>query len=248
MKNIKVEICCGSVDDVFEATRAGASRVEFTSCMFLGGLTPSVGALQAARKCDIEIMAMIRPREGAFCYTEHTFEAMCLDARALLDAGADGIVFGVLHPDGTVDAERCQKLVQIADGKPCVFHRAIDVTPDWRAALDTLIDIGVTRVLTSGQAPTVPEGIEVICDMIAHAAGRIEILPGGGIRPHNVHAIVAQCGCDQVHLSLNKSHRDASTAHNPAIHFGGALYPPEDLYKITDADAVARFLTSVESR
>ena len=94
MKKILLEICCGSADDVFEAARAGADRVELNSAMFLGGLTPSVGTVREAKRAGLPVMAMVRPREGGFCYTEHEFAAMREDAQALLEAGADGIVFG----------------------------------------------------------------------------------------------------------------------------------------------------------
>ncbi|MEG2697655.1 MAG: copper homeostasis protein CutC, partial [Ruthenibacterium sp.] len=99
MKHITLEICCGSVDDVYQAQRAGADRVELNASMFLGGLTPSIGAMKTAKKAGVEIMAMVRPREGGFCYTAHEYAAMLEDAKSLLAAGADGIVFGILHAD-----------------------------------------------------------------------------------------------------------------------------------------------------
>jgi copper homeostasis protein len=137
MRRINVEICCGSADDVFEAAGAGADRVELNSCLFLGGLTPSIGELLTAKGAGIKIMAMVRPREGGFCYTEREFETMLADAAELLKAGADGIVFGFLHLDGTVDKERCKAMMDVIGDKESVFHRAIDVVPDWRAPWTT---------------------------------------------------------------------------------------------------------------
>ena len=115
MKKLLVEVCCGSADDVIEAWRAGADRVELNSDLFHGGLTPTVGSLRVAkRETGLPVMAMVRPREGGFCYTEAEF-AVCLeDARVLLENGADGLVFGFLHPDGTVDRERTKALTDLA--------------------------------------------------------------------------------------------------------------------------------------
>jgi len=245
MKKITLEICCGSVDDVWEAKAAGADRVELNSGLFLGGLTPSIGTVLAAKDAGIPIMAMIRPREGGFCYTEREFEAMLKDIHAFVNAGVDGLVFGVLHSDGSVDAERCKRLLEAAEGRETVFHRAFDVTPDWRLALDTLIDLGFTRILTSGQAPSVPFGIRTLQEMFAYADHRIQILPGGGVRPMNIAGIVETLGCSQIHASAPRRCTDSSCLANPEIHFGGALYPPEDQFTMTDSNKVRSLLAGL---
>ena len=241
MKKMTVEVCCGSADDVIEAKKAGADRVELNSDLFHGGLTPTPGSLIVAkRETGLPVMAMIRPREGGFCYTEAEF-AVCLeDARMLLDNGADGLVFGFLHPDGTVDRERTKRLADLAlaAGKEAVFHRAIDVVPDWREALDTLIALGVTRVLTSGQAPDVSWGTGVVREMIAYAAGRIQILPGAGITALSLDRVLAETGADQIHVAIHRTLPDSSVTNNRAIFYGGCLYPPEDRFPILDAAAV----------
>ncbi len=244
MENQKIlmEICCGSVDDVIKAEAGGAHRAELNSDLFHGGLTPSIGTLRMAKKVThIPIMAMVRPRQGGFCYTEMEFETMLEDARLLLENGADGIVFGCLQEDGRIDAARCRKLLEVIGDKESVFHRAIDVTPDWKEALDTLIELGVTRVLTSGQAPSVLYGMETVRDMVAYAAGRIEILPGAGIRPGNVRQILSGTGCSQFHCSASGIAYDRSTENSRGIFFGGALYPPEDRYSTTDLAAVEAY-------
>lgn len=242
MENITLEVCCGSVDDVFEAAAAGAHRVELNAGMFLGGLTPSIGAVRAAREAGIPVMAMVRPREGGFCYTEREFAGMVNDVEAFVEAGVEGVVFGVLNADGTVDARRCRTLLEAAQGRETVFHRAMDVVPDWAAALDTLMELGFTRVLTSGQASSALLGAEVIRGMRERSAGRIQILPGGGIRPANVEELAARTGCTQFHASFGARRSDPSCLGNPEIHFGGALYPPEDLYTVTDRARVAEML------
>lgn len=243
MPRIRIEVCCGSADDVFEAARAGADRVELNSALFLGGLTPSIGQLRVARAAGIEIMAMVRPREGGFCYTEKEFATMLADTEALLEAGADGIAFGILCEDGRLDVKRCERMMQAIGGAQSVFHRAIDVVPNWEEALDTLCAMGVTRVLTSGQMPSVQDGADTVRAMREYAGGRIEILPGGGIRMHNVRQVLHATGCGQIHVSMKTSRRDPSTLQNTSIHFGGALYPPEDSYGVVDAEQLQQLQT-----
>lgn len=240
MPNVLLEICCGSSDDVIEAWRGGANRVELNSNLFQGGLTPTVGALEVVKETvDIPVMTMLRPRGGGFLYTDSEYKCMLKDAKALLKSGADGLVFGCLNADGTVDETRTRALVEAAEGKPAVFHRALDVTPDWKRALDTLIHLGVTRVLTSGQASDVFFALDTIRQMIAFAGDAIEILPGAGITLENVERVVKETGAKQVHLARHRSHVDPSCANNRSIYFGGALYPPEDRYDVTDGDYVA---------
>lgn len=187
MQPVYLEVCCGSAADAIAAYQGGSNRVELNSDLFHGGLTPTLGALRTMKRHapELKVMCMVRPREGGFCYTDTEYETMLEDARIFVENGADGIVFGFLREDGTVDTARCREMLAVIGDRESVFHRAIDVVPDVPAALDTLIDLGVTRVLTSGQRPTVPEGAQTIRAMIAHAGGRIQILPGGGITPEN---------------------------------------------------------------
>lgn len=251
MNRVLLEVCCGSADDVIQAYKAGAHRAELNSSLFLGGLTPTLGTLLVAkRETGMQIMTMVRPRAGGFCYTEAEFAAAVEDARQLLAHGADGLVFGFLRPDGTVDRERTRILAELAQaqGKETVFHRAIDVTPDWRAALDFLIELGVTRVLTSGQEASAPLGLQTIREMLAYAAGRIQILPGAGIHLRNMDRVLAETGCRQIHLSAHKPQSDPSACGNPAIHFGGCLYPPEDRYNVIDGGYVGSIVEKLSAK
>jgi len=241
MKKVLLEICCGSIDDAIEAERGGADRVELCSALFLGGLTPSIGTIQEAkRRLKIPVMAMVRPRGGGFCYTEAEMATMERDTEAAIAQGADGMVFGILLADGKIDVRRCTRLRKLVGERQAVFHRAFDVTPNAFAAMEQLIEMGMTRVLTSGQKDSVPEGADLIRQLWERAAGRIEILPGGGIRPYHLKQVVEQTGCGQVHLTAWGTATDASTHANPGVTFGGALYPPEDRYQVTDAALVRR--------
>jgi len=243
MKKILIEICCGSYEDVVIAEEAGADRVELNSSMFLGGLTPTLGCLiEVKANTNIPVIAMIRPREAGFCYSDYEYAVMKRDAKLFLEHDADGLVFGFLNPDGTFDKTRMSELISICRkaGKAAVCHRAFDVTPDPIAALDTLIDLGIDRVLTSGQQPNVIFGAELISELIQHAAGRIEILPGAGLKQGNIADFIEKTGVDQVHLSASTLRTEPSTAMNPSIHFGGALYPREDIVSVADGDAIRR--------
>ena len=249
MKKILVEVCCGSADDVIEAYHAGADRVELNSNLFHGGLTPTLGSLLVAkRETGMKIMTMVRPREGGFRYTDAEFAVAVEDAKQLLAHGSDGLVFGFLQEDGTVDARRTAVLADMARsaGKEAVFHRAIDVVPDWKAALDRLIGLGITRVLTSGQEPDVFYGLETVREMIEYAAGRIEILPGAGITAKNCRRVVEETGTTQIHIAAHRRMTDTSTANNRAIYYGGCLYPPEDRFQIIDRGYIAGVVKGLE--
>jgi len=236
---IQIEVCCGSVDDAIEAERGGADRIELNSSLFFGGLTPSLGSIiEAKTRLNIPVMVMIRPRAGGFCYTQAETAVMLHDAKLAVEHGADGLVFGILAQDGCIDTDRCRQIIELARGRETVFHRAFDVTPDPLKALDELVELGFKRVLTSGQERTAPEGIELINKLIAYARDRIEILPGGGIRPHNVRAVVEQTAAKQIHLSAFESRIDRSVQNRPYITFGGALRPSEDRYDIVDSSVI----------
>lgn len=237
--NILIEVCCGSVDDAVEAAGGGANRIELNSSLFFGGLTPSLGSvIEAKKRLDIPVMVMIRPRGGGFCYTQAEMAVMLHDTQLAIEHGADGIVFGILTENGSIDLNRCKEIMELAEDRETVFHRAFDVTPDPFESLDQLIKLGFTRVLTSGQEKTVPEGAELIKELIAHARNRIEILPGGGIRPHNIHRIIEQTGTRQVHLSAFEQRTDRSVQNRPYITFGGSLHPPEDRYQIINRSVI----------
>lgn len=206
--------------------------------MFLGGLTPTLGSLTQAKETNIPVIAMNRPRQAGFCYSTTEFAVMERDADLLLEHGADGIVFGILKGDGTIDIARTRMLRERIGKRQAVFHRAFDVTPDPFCALEELIDLGFTRVLTSGQKNDAPDGSDLIRQLIEHAAGRIEVLPGAGITLGNVRAFVAAARCTQVHLTAFGTRRDTSTLANPVIKFGSASGPAESSFEVTDRNLV----------
>jgi copper homeostasis protein len=236
---ILLEIPIASVEDALAAQEGGADRLELNAALALGGLTPSLGTLmQIQDAVSLPVMVMIRPRPGGFCYSDADFRVMRSDIDLSLAHDADGIVLGVLTEDGQVDGVRCRQLIGQAGNLPIVFHRAFDVTPDPFVALEQLIDLGVRRVLTSGQQATAYNGAATIAELIHRAAGRIEILPAAGINRFTVADVVARSGCDQVHASLRGRRVDRSTAARPHISFGAAGARGEECYDATDPDAV----------
>jgi copper homeostasis protein len=248
MAQVLLEICCGSIDDALAAEKGGAERVELCSALFLGGLTPSVGTIQEAkRRLKIPIIVMVRPRAGGFAYSEAEMASMERDTEAAVENGADGIVVGILQSDGKVDVARCHRIRRLIGTRQAVFHRAFDVTPDPFEALEQLVDLGFTRVLTSGQKDSVPEGVELIKKLIERASDRIEILPGGGIQDWNLKELVERTGCQQVHMTAWGTASDTSTQARPGITFGGALYPSEDRYQMTDAKLVRQLSATLKT-
>ena len=202
MSRITVEICCESLADAVAAETARADRLELVQALELGGLTPSPGlALVVGARVSTPFVAMVRPRGGDFVYPDAELEVMERDAGLLLEAGAAGIVFGCLTADGGVARRACQRLREAAGDAETVFHRAFDALSDPARALEELVDLGFTRVLTSGGQATALEGVERIRALVEQARGRIEVLAGGGIREENVEQIVRRTGCAQVHLS-----------------------------------------------
>jgi copper homeostasis protein len=241
MQRIRVEICCGSLEDALEAEQGGADRVELCSALFLGGLTPSLGTvIEAKARLKVPFMVMIRPRGGGFCYTESEMAVMERDTVLAGEQGADGIVFGILNADGSIDKERCKRIRKLIANRQAVFHRAFDVTPDPFRSLDQLVELGFTRLLTSGQEDTAPEGAPLIKRLIEYAGDRIEILPGGGIKLNSLRQVVESTGCKQVHLTAFTTRPDTSVRGRPFVTFGGALYPPEDQYQVADRYLVER--------
>jgi copper homeostasis protein len=237
-KRFLLEVAVASVEDVQAAESGGADRLELNAALSLGGLTPSLGTLLEVRQATrLPLFVMVRPRPGAFCYDASEFRVLLRDLDLLLSHGADGIVFGILEPDATVDRVRCREVVRQAGGHPVVFHRAFDLTPQPTEALDELIALGVRRVMTSGQQRTALAGAPCIAAMVRQAAGRIEVLPAGGITSGNVLALLRQTSCDQVHGGLRGVQRDPSALARPELSFS-APPPPPDFYEVTDAALV----------
>lgn len=204
---ILLEVCVASVEDAIAAYSGGADRLELNLGLELGGLTPSIGLLEEVKRAvELPVLAMVRPTPGGFVYTPAELRLMMRDAEMLLAAGADGIVSGALSRDGALNVEFWRSLQQLTSGRELVFHRALDVVPDQSSLLRQLIDLGTTRVLTSGGCNTAWEGREQIGRMQQIFGHQIEILLGAGVSPDNVVSLVRATGCHQVHGSFSRLH------------------------------------------
>jgi copper homeostasis protein len=203
---ILLEVAIATLADARVARAAGADRLELNAALELGGLTPSLGTLALIQETVLlRVIAMLRPRPGGFGYSDAEFLSMQRDADLLLAQGAAGLAFGILRGDRTIDVDRTRALVrQISPSREAVVHRAFDLTTDPLAALESLIDCGVTRILTSGQKPTAVAGADLIGQLIERAGGRIEILPGAGVTPDNAAALIARTGATQLHGSFSE--------------------------------------------
>ena len=200
LTKILVEAAVETLEAGLAAEEAGADRVELCAHLDQEGLTPDpavVGALVG--RLHIPVFIIVRPRAGGFVYDGNELEAMLRDAGLAGAAGVAGIATGALRPDGRIDATATRAMVAAADGIPVTFHRAFDLVADKTAALETLIDAGVARALTSGGAPTAREGAATIGALVRQARGRIEIVAGGGVRAHNVRETIARTGVREVH-------------------------------------------------
>ena len=245
--NVCLEVCIASLDDAFFAIHGGAHRLELNVALELGGLTPSHALFLAVRQAvQVPIIAMVRPRPDGFCYSENDLKVMLSDARFFREAGADGIAFGFLNEDGSINVARCRSMVQAIGSGEAVFHRAFDVTPDPHQALEQLIDLGITRVMTSGQQGKAVDGLPLIAKLVEQAAGRIQVLPASGIRPHNVKQIIRQTGCNQVHASLRGAKTDASLRGRPAVRFS-AIAGDQCMIDATDPAMVQAMRLAIDS-
>jgi copper homeostasis protein len=243
-----IEICVNSVESALRAQQGGADRVELCENLFEGGTTPGAGSIAVARRYlnTAGLMVMVRPRGGDFLYSDLEFEIMQQDVRMARELGADGIVLGLLTPDGHVDVPRTAELVQLAGPLPVTFHRAFDMAADPFRALEDLAGLGVTRILTSGRERSAFEGAALIAQLVQQAAGRLIILPGGGIHERNAAAVLAQTGATEIHLSANTRQASGMTYRNAVLHLGAALYPPEYEITLTDPGKVNAVRKAVE--
>ena len=234
LKSVVVEVCCFSIESCVSAELGGAKRIELCASLYEGGTTPSAGLIKLAKqKISIEIHAMIRPRGGDFCYTEDEILVMQEDIRMAKALGCEGVVLGILQNDGKVNIAQTKAMVDLAKPMPVTFHRAIDMTPDYEEALESIIQTGCDRILTSGQKNTAFEGILAIENLVKKASGRIQIMAGSGVNADNTQALI-HTGVDALHLT-GKATRDSEMIYRKAgIAMGGLSEIPE--YEIVYSD------------
>ncbi len=211
------EVCVDSLESALAAAQGGASRLELCSSLESGGLTPSPGLWRVVREqVSLPTMVLIRPRNGDFCYRSAELKVMCRDIEYFLAEGAKGTVFGALRPDARIDGSAMRSLVAVAQGGEMTFHRAFDVVANPWASLETVIELGLQRILTSGQAMTALDGIATLKEFVSQARGRIQIMPGGGIHEGNVRSILQGTGARELHFSGTAKDPTKSLSANSA--------------------------------
>jgi copper homeostasis protein len=200
-----LEIAAFNYESALLAAKYGAERIELCDNEHEGGTTPSYGTLKSARaNISIPIFPMIRPRGGDFIYSDDEFNIMKEDITLCKQMGFEGVVFGLLKANGSIDIERTSILVEYAYPLDVTFHRAFDRTKDPFNALEQIIECGCTRILTSGQHPTANEGATIIKALITAADDRIIIMPGSGVRSNTIQALSKETGADEFHSSAKK--------------------------------------------
>ena len=197
-----MEVIGFTIEGCLAAQAAGAHRIELCDNPAEGGTTPSYGFIRAAREnLGIALFPIIRPRGGDFLYSDNEFEIMKTDVQLCKEIGCEGVVIGILLADGTVDKKRCRQLIDIASPLSVTFHRAFDRTVDPFKAMEDIISIGCDRILTSGQQPTVKEGMQLLHDLVKQANNRIIIMPGSGVRADNIVALANKTSAVEFHTS-----------------------------------------------
>jgi copper homeostasis protein len=230
--NMLIEVPVGNIESVVAAHRGGADRIELCSALSLGGLTPSPGMLESILEISITKFVMIRPREGDFNYSIEEFNCMLSDIEYFKNAGADGIVSGILRNGRHIDIERMKELIAASHPLPFTFHRAFDLTTDPYRALEELIELKADRILTSGQKSNAYEGRELISKLIQRAGDRIVIMPGAGINPDNALSI-CETGAKEIHLSGKRKRTANSTSE---IRMGNN----DDVHEVTDESIIRK--------
>lgn len=244
-----IEICAAHIQSAIAAQEGGAKRIELCDNLYEGGTTPSYAFIKMVReKLDIDLNVMIRPRGSDFCYSDLEFEMMKQDIKISKELGADGVVFGLLLTDGTVDKKRTKQLVDIARPMSVTFHRAFDATADPFKSLEDIINLGFDRILTAGQKNTVPEGMHLIKQIIEKASDRIIIMPGSGINEKNIKEIRDFTGAKEFHLTGRKSIQSKMEYRKRGIYFGGLLQIPEYEIKLTDPKTIRNVVAQVNEK
>lgn len=208
-----IEIVVFNLESSLKAQEGGADRIELCDNPGEGGTTPSWGIIESVRQnVSIDVYVMIRPRGGDFLYSNYDFHAMKRDLGQCQRLSVDGIVFGILKPDGTIDKKRCQELIARARPLKVTCHRAFDMTRDPFEALEDCIECGFDRILTSGQEAQAYKGADVIAELVKRADGRISIMAGSGVNEVNVADLVSRTGVREIHFS-------AATYRDSGMHY-----------------------------
>lgn len=243
---MKTELCAYSVDACRVAAQLGVNRVELCASPAEGGVTPSVATIERVAEIEgLDLSVMIRPRGGDFLYSDDEFQTMLQDIKHARKAGATGVVFGILTADGRVDIDRTRQLVEAAGDMETTFHRAVDMTEDYEAAVEAIIAAGCKRILTSGGYDKAIDGIYNIRRAVEISQGRIEIMAGSGVVAANAKKLT-ETGVDALHFSAKKMIAGGMEYRNPRISMGGSDAVDEFALRVVDQNEVINILNIIK--
>lgn len=238
-RRVTIEVCVENTDGLVVAQEAGADRVELCASLLEGGLTPSWGMVEEAKRlATIPFHVIVRPRGGDFLYSDIELSAMLADVRALRRLGAAGVVVGCLTPAGEIDEARMRALVDAAGPLSVTCHRAFDMSRDVGAAVEALVRCGVERVLTSGQRDTALEGLGTIRATVEAARGRLGVMACGGLDAGNIARVSDETGAPELHFAALRSEPSKMRYRNPGVGMGGTGLEREYINQVTDGTAV----------
>jgi len=244
-----IEICATNIQSGIAAQRGGAKRIELCDNIYEGGTTPSYAAIKLVlAKLDIQVNIMIRPRGSDFCYDENEFEIMKEDIRMCKQLGVNGVVFGILLPDGNVDIARTKQLVELAQPLSVTFHRAFDVSPNPQKALEDIISCGVDRLLTAGQQNKAPDGADLICELVKQSNNRIVIMPGSGLNEDNISEFRKKTGAKEFHMTARMPVESKMDYRKEGIYMGGLPQIPEFEIFISNADKIKKVVRVLSNK
>jgi len=236
-----IEIATTDFTTTKAAVAGGADRIELCAALAEGGTTPTYGTIRQCRESfDVPLFPIIRPRSGDFFYSEEEYQIMLHEIRVCKDLGCDGVVIGLLQANGHIDLKRTAALILAAYPMEVTFHRAFDRCLDPYDALEQLISVGCQRILTSGQQPTVMEGIEILTALVEKAADRIIIMPGSGVRKDNIKVLAEQTKALEFHSSLRGKQASSMEFLHPAFAHSAESYSnpfidPEEVKALRNA-------------
>lgn len=238
---MKLEIVVYNIESALKAQEGGADRVELCDNPAEGGTTPSYGTIELVRQnLSIDVFVMIRPRGGDFFYSSYEFHSMKRDISQCQRLSVDGVVFGILNPDGTIDKKRCKELIAQARPLKVTCHRAFDMTRDPFEALEDCIEVGFDRILTSGHRHVASEGAGLIGDIVRKASGRIVVMPGSGVNENTVEDIVSTSGAREIHFSATAFRSSSMTFKNAAIEGMGSEEGSEFKLRTVDPERIRK--------
>lgn len=248
MNRVSVEVCVDSIDSLNNAIIGGSDRIELCSSLPLGGISPTFGLTQyAVKHSKVPVYAMVRPRSGDFLFTADEVAMMCDEIQFFRECGVNGIVIGALTENANLDVKAIKRWMDSANGLGVTFHRAFDLVHSHHTALETLIDLGCERVLTSGGCATAFEGIDNLKSLVEQADGRISVMPGCGVNQHNAKSIIEATGASEIHLSAKIAHPSKMLASTNNVSMG--TNASSDNYRdITDVQIIQNIVAKLNEK